>query len=416
MEYRGRKLEYPYVLMLLVYFVMVITAFAVDAPSDILKGLGKIVVSRGVLITDYIAVGGMGATLVNAAAVGTVAVLMLHVGRMKPNGSLIMALWLTTGFAMMGKNLFNMLPISFGVLLYARIKREPFTNFTLVALLSATLSPVVSGFTFHPALELKSGLPLGICMGVIAGFVFSAVSAFTMRVHSGYTLYNLGFAGGLISTFIVSGAESVGLSMPRELIWSDAYDIPLSIMLYVISAGLIVAGLFQDGTMQMPAYRRLMRHSGRLVTDYYILFGDSVFFNMGLLGVLGTTLMIVLGADLNGASLCGIFTMIGFAAFGKHVRNVIPILVGAVICTHINLWNPTDPSNTLAILFSTTLAPIAGQFGWGWGVAAGFLHVNTVMHIAELNSGLNLYNNGYASGFVALLLVPIIQAFQKQDP
>lgn len=414
MTYRWHKLENPYVIMLLVYAVLLATAFMVDAPGTIVTGLGRIYTGRGVLITDYMAVGGLGATLVNAVAVGTSSILMLYLGKVRPNGSLIMALWLTTGFAMMGKNLFNMLPILLGVFLYSRVKREPFTHFTLVALLSATLSPVVSGLSFHPDLPRHWGVLLGVFMGVVAGFIFPAVSAFTVRVHSGYNLYNLGFAGGLISTFIVSGLESVGLSMQRALLWSSAYDLPLAVMLYVISAGLIVGGLFQGGKFVLPAYQRLMSHSGRLVTDYYILFGNAAFFNMGLLGVLGTTIMLALGADFNGASLCGIFTMIGFGAFGKHLRNTLPVLAGAVICTQVNLWDPTNPSNTLAILFSTTLAPIAGQFGWGWGVITGFLHVNTVMHIGMLNSGLNLYNNGYAGGFVALLMVPIIMAFQKQ--
>lgn len=408
MQKEHRRLYRPYLMMLTVYVFLIVSAFILDSPQDIARGFWRIITNRGVLITDYMAVGGIGATLVNSASVGIFSTSMLIRVGAKPNGSLIMALWLSVGFAMFGKNVFNMLPLTFGVWLYSRFKKEPFINFTLVALLSATLSPTVSGISFHPDFPQPFSVALGICMGILAGFIFPAVSSFTVRVHGGYNLYNLGFAGGLISTFIVSMLQSVGIEMQRELLWSTGLNLPLSILLYVLSLGLIVYGLFPEGKFHAPQYSRVLKHSGRMVTDFYILYGSTTFFNMGLLGVFATTLMLVYGADLNGATLCGILTIIGFGAFGKHLRNILPVIVGAIICTHVNQWDPTTPNNILAILFSTGLSPIAGQFGIIWGLIAGFLHVNTVMHIGFLNEGLNLYNNGYAAGFVALLLLPII--------
>lgn len=414
MEQEKRILYRPYLLMLFVYLVFVITALILDSPAEIYHGLKRILTSRSVLITDYVAVGGIGATLLNAVGVGLFSILMLVTARVKPNGSIIMALWLSVGFAMFGKNLFNMLPLTFGVWLYSRFQKEPFINFSLTALLSATLSPAVSGICFHPSLPPVVAMPLGIGIGVLAGFLFPALSSFTVRVHGGYNLYNMGFAGGLISTFIVAGLEAVGVDMPRSLEWSTGHNLPLAVVLYTLSAGLMLYGLFSEGRLTLPPYRKMIKHTGRVVTDLYILYGGSVFFNMGLLGALFTTLLLVLGADLNGATLCGIFTVVGFGAFGKHLRNVTPVVAGAILCSFINTADPTDPTNTLAILFSSGLAPIAGQFGPVWGIIAGFLHVNTITHIGFLNSGLNLYNNGYAAGFVALLLLPVILAFQKE--
>ena len=414
MEQEKRILYRPYLLMLFVYLVFVITALILDSPAEIYHGLKRILTSRSVLITDYVAVGGIGATLLNAVGVGLFSILMLVTARVKPNGSIIMALWLSVGFAMFCKNLFNMLPLTFGVWLYSRFQKEPFINFSLTALLSATLSPAVSGICFHPSLPPVVAMPLGIGIGVLAGFLFPALSSFTVRVHGGYNLYNMGFAGGLISTFIVAGLEAVGVDMPRSLEWSTGHNLPLAVVLYTLSAGLMLYGLFSEGRLTLPPYRKMIKHTGRVVTDLYILYGGSVFFNMGLLGALFTTLLLVLGADLNGATLCGIFTVVGFGAFGKHLRNVTPVVAGAILCSFINTADPTDPTNTLAILFSSGLAPIAGQFGPVWGIIAGFLHVNTITHIGFLNSGLNLYNNGYAAGFVALLLLPVILAFQKE--
>jgi hypothetical protein len=75
--------------------------------------------------------------------------------------------------------------------------------------------------------------------------------------------------------------------------------------------------------------------------------------------------------------------------------------------------NAHDPSLILAALFATTLAPIAGRFGWYWGIAAGLVHSSVALNVGYLHAGLNLYNNGFAAGIVAAVLVPIIMAVRR---
>ena len=74
----------------------------------------------------------------------------------------------------------------------------------------------------------------------------------------------------------------------------------------------------------------------------------------------------------------------------------------------------TSPGVLLATLLCTGLAPIAGQFGWYWGVAAGFLHMAIVQNTSFLHGGMNLYNNGFAAGLVCVLLIPIIEAVKSE--
>lgn len=408
-----RKPNRAYQLMMLVYALFIVVAFVVDTPQAIAQGLWRILRSRSVLITDYMAVGGPGAMLMNAAMVGLFSVVVQMGVGVRPNGATVMAMWLSTGFAMFGKNVFNMLPISLGVWLYAKAKKEPFMNYTLVFLLSATCTPVVSGLCFHPMIPEAVSMPLGIFAGTLVGFLFAPISTFTNRIHGGYDLYNMGFAGGILSTFIVSGMESFGLEMENALIWSTEQSLILWGLLYLICLLLIGYGLWGKGHFEAPKYGKITQSSGRLVSDFLVLCGNSAYVNMGLLGLLMTTVLLFLGASLNGPTIGGVFTAIGFGAFGKHLRNVVPVLIGALLCMFLNKWEPSVPSHILAILFSAGLAPLAGQFGWFWGIVAGFLHVNTVMHIGFLNSGLNLYNNGYAAGFVAILLVPVLTAFQR---
>ncbi len=406
-----RKLHQPFAVMLAVYALFLAVALFCDSPVDIYVGLKRIITSRSVLLTDYIYVGGLGAALVNAALVGSFSLLMLWRLGAKPNGYAIMSLWLTVGFAFFGKNLFNMLPITFGVFVHSKLKKEPFVNYSMVALLSATLSPVVSGVAFSGFFSPPAGLLAGIALGFLVGIIFPVVSAATLRVHEGYALYNMGLAGGLIAMFLMSAFESIGLKMTSELHWSYGNNTLLAALLYAIFAGLAAAGLAGKGFLaRLKAYPALLKHSGRAVTDYYALYGRTAYLNMGISGAFATTAMLMMGCVLNGSTLGGIFTIVGFSAFGKHIRNIIPPMLGAVIATHLNRWNPMMSSNTVAILFASGLAPIAGQFGPLWGVLAGFIHVGATLYVGAVNGGFNLYNNGFAASLVALLLVPLINA------
>ncbi len=66
----------------------------------------------------------------------------------------------------------------------------------------------------------------------------------------------------------------------------------------------------------------------------------------------------------------------------------------------------------LAALFGTTLAPIAGRFGWHWGIVAGFEHSSVAQTVGQLHGGLVLYNNGFTAGLVAAVLLPVMLALR----
>ena len=133
---------------------------------------------------------------------------------------------------------------------------------------------------------------------------------------------------------------------------------------------------------------------------------------MALAGMLGMAYILVVGGELNGPVIGAILTVVGFAAFGKHPRNIFPIMLGVFLGSLAKPWNVDDPSILLAALFGTTLAPIAGRFGWHWGVVAGFVHSSAALTVGPVHAGLNLYNNGFAAGIVAAVLVPVITAIQ----
>ncbi len=195
-------------------------------------------------------------------------------------------------------------------------------------------------------------------------------------------------------------------------IWTKGANLLLSAFLALVFASMVAAGYaFDRRVVQRLAI--ILRAPGRSPTDFIALAGfGATLANMGLAGALGVAYVIATGGDLNGPSIGAILTIVGFAAFGKHPRNVAPVMFGVFLGALSRSASPADPSLTLAALFGTTLAPIAGRFGFGWGIVAGFIHSSAALTVGPLHAGLNLYNNGFAAGIVASVLVPVIVALR----
>ncbi|MDR0491181.1 MAG: DUF1576 domain-containing protein [Oscillospiraceae bacterium] len=405
-----------YKIMIALNAAFLILAFILESPAGLFDGLKSIITSRSILVTDYIAVGGLGATLLNSSIVGFAGLFMLILIGVRPNGATIMALLLTTGFAFFGKNVYNMIPLTCGVWLYSKYAGEPYVEYYLTAMLAATLSPTVSEISFLGVFNWPFGILIGVLTGFAIGFIFPSVSESTVKVHNGYNLYNMGFAGGLICTVIFAVLNAVGVQTQTVKILSSGNNTITAAGMYAISAALLCCGIILgDVKENIKQFLVIFKRSGRLISDFYFDHGNSVYINMAVLGIFYTTVVLLFGAELNGPVIAGLFTIIGFGSFGKHLMNTIPITIGAVVAVYINKFDNSASANIIAILFSTGLSPIAGHFGWIWGIIAGFLHVCIVLYVGELSGGANLYNNGFAAGFVAMILLPLIAAFRKEE-
>lgn len=411
---KTKKLYSPYAVLSVIYIFFIFVAFFIDTPKNIIYGLKNIILSPDILISDYVEIGGIGASLLNSALTSILSMILLIIIGVKPNGSTIMSLWLMTGFAFFGKNIINVWPIIIGVFLYSKYQKEQFISYSLLALLSTTLSPAISQFMFISDMPFIIGLIIGYIIGILIGFLLAPIASHAIKAHNGYNLYNIGFAAGLFATLFMAILRAVGINFETRLLWNKDSTFTFSIILYTVSIYLIVIGLINNKNYK-ENFSKLLKQPGRLVSDFYLLYDKTCYINMGLLGILSTSLIILLKADLNGATTAGVFTIIGFGAFGKHIKNVIPILIGSILASIININPINSPSIILAILFSTGLAPIAGKFGFFIGIIAGFLHINMVMNVGYLHGGLNLYNNGLAAGLVAMILIPIVTDLKKGD-
>jgi len=406
----------PYWVIIGLYAILVIAAFALDSPQNIWNGLLRILTSRSLLVTDYAELGGMGAMLISSVLVGTFSLITLIVSGVKPSGGTFVGIFLVLGFGFFGKNLFNTIPIVFGVWLFARVNKTHFRDVALATMVCATIAPIVSEIAYlnitpfsHPA----AGIAGGVLVGIFVGFIFAPLATFLGKVHGGYLLYNGGFVGGLIATFTVSILRSGGFEVLTMNLWATDYNLPLGILMYVIAATFIILGLVSGGKEKWEKLKKIHKHSGRLVTDYYALYGQVTYLNMGVLCAVGTTVTLLVGGPINGPMMGGIFCIMGFGALGKNLRNVVPIMIGCILGAWFDVLDFHSPSNMLAILFGTGIAPLAGRFGPFWGIVCGFVHVNLVGFIGQINGGLNLYNNGFAGAFVVIFMIPVITAISR---
>ena len=394
---------------------LVIFGFIVDTPKSILEGIYNILTQPDTLITDYIGVGGMGAAFVNSGLLTLIFIYILYRLKINFNGATIASLFLIAGFALFGKNLLNVWFIVIGVYLYAKVQKEKFSKYIYIALFGTALAPFVSEIMFSTMGSVAFRAVLGGGVGIVIGFILPPLSSYLLRVHQGFNLYNIGFAAGMIGTVFVSIFKSYGFLPNPRFIWTTGNNRILSIYLYFIFLLIISIGFYLN-SRSFKNYRNIMKYSGRLVADFVTLESfPTTLINVGINGIIATSYILLVNGDLNGPTIGGILTVAGFGGFGKHPKNILPIFLGVLIGSLTKIWNINDPAILLAALFGTALAPIAGEFGWQYGVIAAFIHSSVVLNVGVLHGGLNLYNNGFAAGIVAAILVPIIEAFRKDE-
>jgi len=408
------KIPIDYYIMLGICISFILIAFLFDSPQQIFNGYLKIHASRSVLITDYIQLAGIGAALVNSAILVIFNLVMLIITKRDPNGKVIAALFLTIGFSLFGKNMFNTLPIMAGVWLYGKLNGKKFTDMVVFAMISTTISPIVSELAFLGGNINVIKFFIAYFTGIFIGFIFPVIADYVKGMHNHYCLYNGGIAGGFIATMFAGSLRSIGIEIIPENLWDTEHTFQLAILAYSIAFGLIVYGFVTDKPVNVfRKYKELLKENNPDDCDYLTKYHNTCYINIGIMCIVSTSVMLVLGKPINGPILGGIFTVSGFAACGKHLRNALPIIAGSIIAAHLNHLEFGASLNTLAILFSTGLAPIAGRYGWQWGIVTGFLHVSIAVFIGDINGGFNLYNNGFAGSFIAVIILPVISSINE---
>lgn len=397
----------------LMFLLVIALAFIFDTPKNIFSGYLRILQSPSVLISDYLRIGGLGATLFNVATIIFFNTLILSKLNFKMTGPIFAGVLTIAGFSFFGKNLFNTLPIYLGIYLYSRTQKIDFKSFIIVVLFSTGISPLVSFMVFGTGWPLYYAIPAGILAGVFVGFVLPAFSAHTIRFHRGYNLYNIGFALGVLSMLFAVVLHSFNVKLDLGGPTSEAFHVELVIMSLSMSLIFLLAAFITDPKV-LKKYPALLKSSGRLVSDFISDYGKAVsMLNVAFMGFISVGVLLILGLKINGPVMGGILTVMGFGAFGKHPRNAIPVMFGAWLGVVLTNYSLDSVGMVIALLFVTAVSPIAGRYGPLAGIIAGFFHILITPLAYAFQGGFDLYNNGFAAGFVAALMIPVLEAISQ---
>lgn len=397
--------------------ILLILPFLVDDLSAIYEGSLAILTHPSLLISDYLRIGGLGASLLNLALLMVMNITLIRLLKLKLNGPIFAGLLTIAGFAFFGKNLINALPIYLGIYLNSKFQKVEFKSLIIVLLFSTGIGPIVSYLIFGTGWAYYLSIPAGLVIGVLTGFILPILSAHMVRFHKGYNLYNIGFTMGLVSLFFSAILRAVfKLDLfSFDTSTTETYHTFLYILILVGSLLTLIFSYISNPKAYKD-YPKILKSSGRLASDYMRETSkETTMLNVGFMGLISLVFITVLDIKINGPVFSGILTVVGFSAFGKHPKNSIPVMLGATIW-FLYVRHTTGSVGTglqIAVLFVTAIAPVAGRHGFWVGILAGFTHVMFTPLTYPFQGGFDLYNNGFAAGFVAAIMIPLFDFIRK---
>ena len=419
---------------------------------DFFENLWHILTSPCKLITDYFALGGLGSTLCNAAICGLLANLVIYVSKVHANATTLAGYLLVIAHAFYGLNFINMWPPFLGVLLFCLIMKRKVSENIHVAFFATALAPFVSELLFRYSVGHYDpmvvrinwiGLILAVVLGIAVGYIVLPLLPGTTAMHRGYNLYKAGLAIGMLGIFIyafmyntlgIEAPSAVPIDNPAYVALPFAYRGFMNIFFLVLFGITLSAGFFMNHR-SIREYGKLLKCTG-YGTDFIDQFGMPVcminiaVYGFAILAYLNLVFilpdlfpLLPAGSGLTGPTVGVVFAALTFAADGQHPKNVAPIVVGyvllwiivVVICWISGLdipWTLSTQAYINGLAFATGLCPIAGKYGFRYGVIAGVLSATICTVTSGMHGGFVLYNGGFTAGLSALILIPLLDFYQ----
>jgi hypothetical protein len=130
------------------------------------------------------------------------------------------------------------------------------------------------------------------------------------------------------------------------------------------------------------------------------------------------------GAEFNGIIFGSVFCMLSTCNSGSHPLNAIPIIMGYALASQcFQALTPfsggevthllRSQSLIVGICYANGLSPIAHEYGWRYGILVAAMHFCMVTTTPQLHGGMCLYNGGFTTGLVCLLLMPTLERIVK---
>ena len=402
------------------------------------------------LVTDYFSLGCLASAMFNAGVCGLACTLIITLSRARANSTTFAAYLLVIAHCFYGLNLINMWPPFVGVLVYCRVTKTPIRDNLHIAMFSTALAPFISDFLFFypPGNSLKIGefsvlgIILSISFGILAGFLVPALLPGTTAMHRGYNMYKAGLAIGILGIFVYCflyktfGVEvhdtGFGPGTGYEEL-GGTYYLFLNIFFVFLFLLSLMLGFFLNGK-SFCNYRKLMSCSG-----YGLDFADKFGMPLCLInfGVYGLCILAYLnivfwlpaifpflpqGVGFTGPTVGVIFAALTFSADGQHPKNVAPIVLGYTtlfafvtgVCLIVGAdipWTLSTQAYINGLAFATGLCPIAGSYGFKYGVIAGLISAIICTSTSAMHGGFVLYNGGFNAGLAAIIFIPILDFY-----
>ena len=390
-------------------------------PSDnggLISGWVKIMTSPAALTMDYTALGGLGSALLNAGVMGLIIVTLFKVSKAELAAPSFLAFFLTLGFSLFGINPINTAPIIFGVFIYSRIKKEPFSKHVNASFFGCAVAPVISEvlFSYYVDTPLYFAIPMAVLVGTVIGCVFVPMLTHCVNIHKGNLLFNAGVAAGFLA-FLSFGIyrtlvlQPLGVDADYKLngVSSPGFPMFFAVVYGALFLGSIVLGILLN-KKEKGAFGRLISHSGHGVDYISHASLGSVYINLGSLGLAFLTYFISIGAPINGPVMGALMAIVASSASGSHLRNTLTILLGYVLVSLFSTWSLSAQGMCVALCYGTCLSPTSGRYGYLAGIAVGALHSCLVPFVATIYGGFNLYNGGFTAGLILIVALPPIEA------
>ena len=428
------------------FFVAVSLCFVIAAPfmpdrGTMFTGLWDIMTGTCKISTNYFALGGFAATFLNMGLVGLFCTGLVSLPGSKPNHVTTLGVLLTVGFASWGMNILNMIPTVLGVILYALVKKEKLGAVSNAMLYSTGIAPLISDLLFrYPGVEFIGfnwlGLGLALLVGLVIGFFLPAGLAHAPNIHKGYDHYSAAVPIGMTAFFLRAVLYNVMLGKNPGQLGLTAMAAPnvtlqLGANIFCIAVfALCIVAAFLMGCKPKD-YWNLMKDSGHGVC-FTTKYGYAPFLmNVGVFGlmIIGYFNLagVIDGKDVwTGMTFGIVFCMLATCNSGSHPGNVWPIMAGYMITSLLfgGIFKLLNPGETFALTignqsiliglcYANGLSPVAGKYGFGYGILAGGLHYLLVTAVPDMHGGFCLYNGGFTAALICLLLVPQLEKFCK---
>lgn len=401
------------ILLVLILGGMAVSGTIVSGLKPTLSGFIYLQTHPARLINDYVEIAGTGGAMVNSALVGFTGLALVLLSRIPLSGPTYAAVLTMAGFGLFGKTPLNILPIVLGVFLSARLVGKKFRDYLIIALFGTALGPLVSTLAWELGFPLVPAVFTALAGGIVTGLFLPSIAISMLHLHQGYNLYNMGLTCGFFGLFASAVIKGLGHEYMGTFHWYTGSSPVLTALIPAASLLILMAGFLKGRKGSFRNFRRVLKIPGRLPSDFVDLGSLSgALLSSGFIGLAGSLYIFAVGAPFNGPVIGGLLTIMGFGAFGTHLRNSWPVVSGVLLATAVTGNSLDSPGPVLAAIFSTTLSPVAGEFGIFAGIIAGFIHLLMVLQTGSWHGGMNLYNNGFAGGLTAALIVSVIHWYR----